>query len=302
MKMNLRKLFLVGLLCLGLIVSANTISAQRKMMQIKGSDTLVNLAQILAEEYMAKNPRNPIAVLGGGSGTGIAALINGTCDIANHSRPMKEKEIKMAEDNGVTPHTFVIAVDGLSVIVNENNPVSQLTMDQIGAMFRGEIKNWKELGGPDKAVSLYGRQSNSGTFVFFQEHVLGKQNYSPHMKRMNGNAQIVEGVTADKFGIGYVGVGYVVDAQSNVKKGIKILKVSKDANSAAYSPLNKASVDSGDYPIARGLFQSTAGVPKGDVLDFIQFELSSEGQKIVEEEGFFPIGSRHQEENRKKLK
>lgn len=300
--MNLRKLFLVGLLCLGLIVSANTISAQRKMMQIKGSDTLVNLAQILAEEYMAKNPRNPIAVLGGGSGTGIAALINGTCDIANHSRPMKEKEIKMAEDNGVTPHTFVIAVDGLSVIVNENNPVSQLTMDQIGAMFRGEIKNWKELGGPDKAVSLYGRQSNSGTFVFFQEHVLGKQNYSPHMKRMNGNAQIVEGVTADKFGIGYVGVGYVVDAQSNVKKGIKILKVSKDANSAAYSPLNKASVDSGDYPIARGLFQSTAGVPKGDVLDFIQFELSSEGQKIVEEEGFFPIGSRHQEENRKKLK
>jgi phosphate transport system substrate-binding protein len=302
MKMNLRKLFLVGLLCLGLIVSANTISAQRKMMQIKGSDTLVNLAQILAEEYMAKNPRNPIAVLGGGSGTGIAALINGTCDIANHSRPMKEKEIKMAEDNGVTPHTFVIAVDGLSVIVNENNPVSQLTMDQIGAMFRGEIKNWKELGGPDKAVSLYGRQSNSGTFVFFQEHVLGKQNYSPHMKRMNGNAQIVEGVTADKFGIGYVGVGYVVDAQGNVKKGIKILKVSKDANSAAYSPLNKASVDSGDYPIARGLFQSTAGVPKGDVLDFIQFELSSEGQKIVEEEGFFPIGSRHQEENRKKLK
>lgn len=300
--MNLRKLFLVGLLCLGLIVSANTISAQRKMMQIKGSDTLVNLAQILAEEYMAKNPRNPIAVLGGGSGTGIAALINGTCDIANHSRPMKEKEIKMAEDNGVTPHTFVIAVDGLSVIVNENNPVSQLTMDQIGAMFRGEIKNWKELGGPDKAVSLYGRQSNSGTFVFFQEHVLGKQNYSPHMKRMNGNAQIVEGVTADKFGIGYVGVGYVVDAQGNVKKGIKILKVSKDANSAAYSPLNKASVDSGDYPIARGLFQSTAGVPKGDVLDFIQFELSSEGQKIVEEEGFFPIGSRHQEENRKKLK
>ena len=300
--MNLRKLFLVGLLCLGLIVSANTISAQRKMMQIKGSDTLVNLAQILAEEYMAKNPRNPIAILGGGSGTGIAALINGTCDIANHSRPMKEKEIKMAEDNGVTPHTFVIAVDGLSVIVNENNPVSQLTMDQIGAMFRGEIKNWKELGGPDKAVSLYGRQSNSGTFVFFQEHVLGKQNYSPHMKRMNGNAQIVEGVTTDKFGIGYVGVGYVADSRGNVKKGIKILMVSKDANSPAYSPLNKTSVDSGDYPIARGLFQSTAGVPKGDVLNFIQFELSPEGQKIVEKEGFFPIGSRYQEENRKKLK
>ncbi len=300
--MKLRKLFLVGFLCLGLIASTGTISAQRNMMQIKGSDTLVNLVQILAEAYMAKNPRSPIAVLGGGSGTGIAALINGTCDVANHSRPMKEKEVNMAKDNGVTPHTFVIAVDGLSVIVNENNPVSRLTMDQIGAMFRGEIKNWKDVGGPDKAVSLYGRQSNSGTYVFFQEHVLGNQNYSADMKRMNGNAQIVEGVTADKFGIGYVGVGYVVDAQGNVKKGIKILKVSRDASSAAYSPLDKAAVDSGDYPIARGLFQSTAGVPKGAVLDFIKFELSPEGQKIVEEEGFFPIGAGQMAENTKKLK
>jgi phosphate transport system substrate-binding protein len=302
MKMNLRKLFLVGLLCLGLVASANTISAQRKMMQIKGSDTLVNLVQILSEAYMAKNPRSPIAVLGGGSGTGIAALINGTCDIANHSRPMKEKEINMAKDNGVAPHTFVIAVDGLSVIVNESNTVSKLTMDQIGAMFRGEIKNWKEIGGPDKAISLYGRQSNSGTFVFFQEHVLGKQNYSADMKRMNGNAQIVEGVTADKFGIGYVGVGYVADSQGNVKKGIKILKVSKDANSDAFSPLNKAAVDSGDYPIARGLFQTTAGVPKDAVLDFIKFELSTEGQKIVAKEGFFPIGSSQMAENATKLK
>jgi phosphate transport system substrate-binding protein len=300
--MNLRKLILVGLLCFGLIASANTISAQRNMMQIKGSDTLVNLVQILAESYMAKNPRSPIAVLGGGSGTGIAALINGTCDIANHSRPIVEKEIQMAKDNGVTPHTFVIAVDGLSVIVNEDNPVSQLTMDQIGAMFRGEIKNWKEVGGPDKVVSLYGRQSNSGTYGFFQEHVLGNQNYSAHMKQMNGNAQIVEGVTADKVGIGYVGVGYVADAQGNVKKGIKILEVSKDANSAAYSPLNKAAVDSGDYPIARGLLQSTAGTPKGAVLDFLKFELSPEGQKIVEKEGFFPIGAGQIAENVKRLK
>ena len=300
--MNFRKLILVGFLSLGLIVPATSVSAQRKMMQIKGSDTLVNLVQILSEAYMAKNPRNPIAVLGGGSGTGIAALINGTCDVANHSRPMKEKEIQMAKDNGVTPHTFVIAVDGLSVIVNESNAVSRLTMDQIGAMFRGEIKNWKEVGGPDKTISLYGRQSNSGTFVFFQEHVLGKQNYSANMKRMNGNAQIVEGVTADKFGIGYVGVGYVADAQGNVRKGIKIMKVAKNANSPAYSPLNKAAVNSGDYPIARGLFQSTAGVPKGAVLDFVKFELSPEGQKIVEKEGFFPIGADQMAENEKKLK
>ena len=300
--MKSRKLYIAGLLCVGLMASVLTISAQRNMMQIKGSDTLVNLVQILSEEHMAKNPRSPIAVLGGGSGTGIAALINGTCDIANHSRPMKEKEIEMAKERGVVPRTFVIAVDGLSVIVNGNNTVSRLTMDQIGAMFRGEIKNWKEVGGTDSTISLYGRQSNSGTYGFFQEHVLGNQNYSPHMKQMNGNAQIVEGVTADKLGIGYVGVGYVVDAQGNVKKGIKILSVSSDTSSAAFSPLDKAAVDSGDYPIARGLLQSTAGVPTGAVLEFIRFELSPEGQKIVEREGFFPVGAAQMAENEKNMK
>jgi phosphate transport system substrate-binding protein len=300
--MNFKKSLLVGLICSGLVLSGGTLQAQRKMTQIKGSDTLINLVQILAEAYMAKNPRSPIAVLGGGSGTGIAALINGTCDIANHSRPMKDKEVQMAKDKGITPHVFIIAVDGLSVILNENNPISKLTMDQIGAIYRGEIKNWREVGGPNRAISLYGRQSNSGTYVFFQEHVLKKQNYSADMMRMNGNAQIVEGVTQDRYGIGYVGVGYVVDAQGNVKKGIKILNVSKDGNSKAYSPLNKAAVDSGDYPIARSLFQSTAGVPSGAVLDFIKFEISPEGQKIVEREGFFPIGSSHQVENKKNLK
>jgi phosphate transport system substrate-binding protein len=300
--MNTKKLVLVGFLVFGLIFLNGSLFAQKKMLQVKGSDTMVNLVQILAEDFIAKNPDKPIAVLGGGSGTGIAALINGTCDIANHSRPMKDKEITMAIDNGVTPYTFVIAVDGLSVIVNESNPLSKLTMDQIGAMFRGEITNWKEIGGTDKPLSLYGRQSNSGTFVFFQEHVLKNQNYSQDMKQMNGNAQIVLGVTADKEGIGYVGVGYVVDKSGNPRKGIKILKVSKDASADAFSPLNKAAVDSGDYPIARPLFQTTAGTPKGIVLDFLKFEMSPEGQKIVEEEGFFPIGASLLAENKKKIK
>ena len=300
--MNSIKHFLVGCLAIGFIFLSGSLFAQKKMIQIKGSDTLVNLVQILAEAYMEKNPDKPIAVLGGGSGTGIAALINGTCDIANHSRPMKDKEFTMAKDNGVMPHKFIIAVDGLSVIVNANIPVSKLTMDQIGAMFRGEITNWKEVGDPDKPISLYGRQSNSGTFVFFQEHVLKKQNYSQDMKRMNGNAQIVEGVMADKEGIGYVGVGYVVDMSGNPRKGIKILKVSKDAGIAAISPLNKAAVNSGDYPIARPLFQTTAGTPKGTVLDFLMFEMSPEGQMIVEAEGFFPIGASVLAENKKNLK
>lgn len=301
--MNLRRLFLIGCISLGLIFSGGDLFAQKKMTQIKGSDTMVNLVQILAEAYMEMHPGTPIAVLGGGSGTGIAALINGTCDIANHSRPMKEKEIKMAVDKGVKPYRFIIAVDGLSVIVNESNPIVKMTMDQIGAIYRGEIKNWKKVGGSDKPISLYGRQSNSGTYVFFQEHVLGKQNYSPHMKRMNGNAQIVEAVIQDKNGIGYVGVGYVIDTRSGKeRKGIKILNVSKDAGSPAYSPLDKVAVDEGKYPIARPLFQSISDTPQRVVLDFIKFEIGEEGQKIVEKEGFFTIGSRYQEENKKNLK
>lgn len=299
--MKTTQFVLIGCLVFGLIFLPGSLFAQKKMIQVKGSDTMVNLVQILAEDFMAKNPDKPIAVLGGGSGTGIAALINGTCDLANHSRPMKDKEITMAKDNGVNPRTFVIGVDGLSVIVNENNPLSKLTMDQIGAIFRGEIQNWKEVGGPDKPVSLYGRQSNSGTFVFFQEHVLKNQNYSADMKHMNGNAQIVEGVTADKEGIGYVGVGYVIDKEGNLRKGIKILNVSKDPGAAAFSPLNKAAVDSGDYPIARPLFQTTAGIPEGTVLDFVKFEISPEGQKIVEAEGFFPISAAQLAENQKNL-
>lgn len=301
--MNFRKLLLTSIVCSVLVFTGSSTLARQKMIQIKGSDTLVNLVQILAEAYMEKHPETPIAVLGGGSGTGIAALINGTCDIANHSRPLKDKEINLAWEKGVKPCCFIIAVDGVSIIVNESNPIEKLAIEQLGAIYRGEITSWKEVGGPDKQISLYGRQSNSGTYVFFQEHVLGKQNYSPHMKQMNGNAQIVEGVIQDESGIGYVGVGYVIDSKSRkVRKGIKILNVSKDADSPAYSPLDKTAVDEGKYPIARPLFQSTNGKPKGAILDFIKFETGPGGQKIVEKEGFFPIGSSHQDENKKNLK
>ena len=298
--MKLKKA-LIGFLCLGFLTAGGTIFGQ-KMIQIKGSDTLVNLVQILAEEFMAKNPGSPIAVLGGGSGTGIAALINNTCDIADHSRPMKDKEYQQAKDRGVVTRTFIIAIDGLSVIVNPGNSISELGMDQIGAIYRGEITNWSDVGGPNQAISLYGRQSNSGTYVFFQEHVLGNQDYSADMKRMNGNAQIVEGVMADKAGIGYVGVGYVVDQKSGkVRPGIKVLNVSKKAGGKSFSPLNKAAVDSGDYPVARPLFQTSNGIPKGAVKAFLEFELSPEGQKIVEKEGFFPIGAGIQAENKKNM-
>jgi phosphate transport system substrate-binding protein len=301
--MNFRRLLLVSLVSVGIILAGSFSMAKQKMIQVKGSDTLVNLVQVLAEAYMQQNPKTPIAVLGGGSGTGIAALINGTCEIADHSRPWKEKEFNLAEKNGVEPRRFIIALDGLSVVINGSNPIRDLTMDQIGAIYRGQITNWKEVGGPDKPISLYGRQSNSGTYVFFQEHVLGNKNYSQDMKRMNGNAQIVEGVIQDKAAIGYVGVGYVYDQKSGtVRKGLKVLNVAKDGNSSAYSPLDKAAVDNGKYPVARPLFQSTNGKPTGAILDFIRFETGPEGQKIVKKEGFFTIGSSHVAENNKNLK
>jgi phosphate transport system substrate-binding protein len=261
-----------------------------KMIQIKGSDTMVNLVQILAEEYMGKTPGAAIAVLGGGSGTGITGLINQTCDIADHSREWKQKEIDQAWEKGVNPRFFVVAVDGLSIVVNAKNPLEQLTMAQVGALYRGEIKNWKAVGGSSLAVSLYGRQSNSGTYVFMQEFVLGNKNYSADMKEMNGNAQIIEGILQDEGAVGYVGVGYLYDENHQIRKGLKVLKISKETSGAGYLPTDKAAVDSGAYPISRPLFMATNGKPKGDVAQFLNWIVGPEGQSIVEREGFFTIG------------
>lgn len=297
----IKKALLIGSLCLGMLGFAGGLIAQRKTIQIKGSDTLVNLVQILAEEYMAKNPGAALAVLGGGSGTGITAIINRTCDIANHSRDWKQKELDLAKEKGITPRFFIIAVDGLSIIVNEKNPVEKLTISELRAIYRGEVENWKAVGGPEKTISLYGRQSNSGTYVFMQEHVLGKKNYSTDMKEMNGNAQIIEGVIQDEGAVGYVGVGYLFDRDGKVRKGLKVVNIAKDATARAFSPLDKAAVDSGDYPVARPLYQATSGKPSAAVADFIRFETSDEGQKIVAREGFFTIGAKHKEQNGKNL-
>ena len=298
----MKKIFTTALVLTGLLFGlGGVVLAQRgKMIQIKGSDTLVNLVQILAEQYMEKNPGAALAVLGGGSSTGIAGLTNGTCDIANHSREWKQKEIDLAWEKGVKPRFFVVAVDGVSIVVNEKNSLDKLTMAEVGALYRGEIKNWKAVGGPDRAVSLYGRQSNSGTYGFMQEHVLGNKNFSTDVKEMNGNAQSIEGILQDEGGIGYVGVGYLFDESGNVRKGIKVLKISNGG--AAFSPLDKAAVDSGDYPVSRPLYQATKGKPSAAAAEFIQFEISDEGQKIVEREGFFPISAAHRAANEKNLR
>lgn len=282
-------------LTVGLLSFALTNVFGQKMIQIKGSDTLINLVQRLAESYMEERPDKLIAVTGGGSGTGIAALINGKCDIADASRLMKEKEDIRAKDRGINPKRIVIALDGLSIITNFNNPLNKLTIDQVGKIFRGEVVNWKELGGADIPITLYGRQSNSGTYEFLKTEVL-KGDYSSRMRRMNGNAQIVESIKQDLSGIGYVGVGYI-----KAEKDLTVVSIADRSGGEYCSPLNQNDVKSGKYPITRPLNQYINGTPQDEILDFIIFELSEKGQKIVEEEGFFPIPDEYRNFNSKVL-
>ena len=270
----------------------------QNVIQIKGSDSEVNLVQRLAEAFMKKNPGVNISVTGGGSGTGIAALINKTTDIANSSRDLSPIEEEGAKKAGVTPFRVVFATDGISAIVHPDNPVKKLTLEQLGKIFKGDITNWKDVGGKDGKISLYGRQSNSGTFVFFREFVV-KADYSPHKKAMNGNAQIVEALKTDKNAIGYVAVGYVVNEKGDVMPGIKILDIAKDGASEAFTPTVMDNVMTGKYPISRPLNQYLNGKPIGKLLDFIRFQISEEGQEIVRKQGFFPVQKNWMEFNRK---
>jgi phosphate transport system substrate-binding protein len=298
----MKKIIVIVMATLALLSSILPAAPAKKMIQVKGSDTMVNLVQILAEEYMGKTPGAAIAVLGGGSGTGITGLINQTCDIANHSREWKPKEIDQAWEKGVTPRFFIIAVDGLSIVVNEKNPIERLTMAQVGALYRGEIKGWRTLGPYDKPVSLYGRQSNSGTYTFMQEFVLGNKNFSADTKEMNGNAQIIESILQDEGAVGYVGVGYLYDQTGKIRKGLKVLNISKTPDGEAYTPTDKAAIDSGKYPISRPLFQATNGKPNVEIARFLAWEMGPEGQAIVEREGFFAISPGHKTQNDKNLK
>lgn len=263
----------------------------KDVMQIKGSDTLVNVVQRLAEVYMEKNPGEHIAVTGGGSGTGIAAIMNGTCDIANASRDINAKEIIAAGKKGLNPVRIVVGLDCVTVVVSGSNKVDMLTVEQLGAIFRGEITNWKELGGDDMPITLYGRQSNSGTYAFFMEDVL-RGDYSEKMNQMNGNSQIVEAIKADKTGIGYVGLGHARSSE-----GLKAVKVAKKEGGKYIDPLGAEAISGGQYPILRTLNQYTNGKPFGKVRDFVAFELSPEGQKIMEEAGFIPVPKEYAEYN-----
>jgi len=285
---------LIGI-CLILILIP-TLALSATLIQVKGSDTEVNVVQLLAEVFMKKNPNYSIAVTGGGSGVGIAAIINKTTDLANASRPMKDSEIAQAKANKVNPVGAIFAVDGLSLIINPKNSVKALTIDQIGQIFRGELINWKQAGGADIPITLYGRQPNSGTFVFFREAVV-RGDYSNKMNQMNGNAQILEAIKKDPGGIGYVGIGYVVDDSGKVVSGIHVCDVAKDSRSKPFSPLKLENILNGAYPLTRPLYQYFDANNRAKVEAFIKFELSPEGLAIIQKEGFYPLTDQWKKHN-----
>jgi len=241
---------------------------------IRGSDIEVNLVLRMAETYMDNDPDLSIAVTGGGSGTGIASLINKRTDIANASRAFTEEELRLASERGVDVRPIIFAVDALCFIANENLPVEELTLQQVREVYTGKTANWKDLGGNDAAISLYGRQGNSGTFLYIQKNIL-KDDYSLKMKQMNGNSQIIEGVRNDQAGIGYVGIGYVVNEKGELMKGIKVLSIQAAGQDAAVSPVYRENISNGSYKVVRPLYQYIDGKPEGKLLDFLQYELGS---------------------------
>ena len=248
---------------------------------VKGSDTMVVLGQRWAEEYMKAHPTTTIQVTGGGSGTGISALINGTTDVCEASRAMKDAEKKqLADKAGAPPVEITVAKDGLSVYVNDTNPLTELTMDQLKQIFTGKVENWKQVGGPDAKIIPYSRENSSGTYVFFKEHVLQNADYTPRAQAMPGTAAVVNAVVKEKFGIGYGGAAYA--------KGIKVLKVKKDAGSVAIAPEDKTIKD-GTYPLSRPLFFYVRSKPSAEIKAFTDWVLAPEGQGIVTKVGYFPI-------------
>jgi phosphate transport system substrate-binding protein len=247
---------------------------------VKGSDTMVILAQRWAELYMKKNAGKKVQVTGGGSGIGIAALVNGTTDIANASRKIKQDESAKVRDRfNVLPAETAMARDGVTLYVNEGNPVAQLTTAQLHDIFVGDVTNWKDVGGPDAPIVLYSRENSSGTYVFFKENVLKNDDYAASAQTLPGTAAVVNAVAKEKNGIGYGGAAYA--------KGVKELKV-VGADGQGYAPTAE-NVKAGRYPLSRALFMYTRGKPAGEAKEFMDFCLSPEGQAIVTQVGYFPV-------------
>jgi len=281
-----------AILCLLVLLVISGCSRQNQQanaIQIKGSDTMVNLGQAWAEAFMQTNPMVSVAVTGGGSGTGIAALLSKTCDIAELSRELKPEEIKMAQERGFQPRQITVALDGLAVVVHPANPLSQLTMDQLAAIFSGSVRNWKEVGGSDLPIVILSREVNSGTHVYFKEHVLRRSRkdsqveFAANALMLPSSQAIADEVAQNPGAVGYFGMGYISAME-------KALAIAMDANSP-YVQSTIENVINNAYPISRPLLMVTRGQPQGLVARFIDFVLSAAGQKIVAQIDFVPVKS-----------
>jgi phosphate transport system substrate-binding protein len=265
-----------------LVSAAVAVSAfAAKPVTVKGSDTMVIMNAKLAEAFMNKNPGAQIQVTGGGSGVGLAALINGTTDIAASSRPIKTSEIDKLKARFATRGVGIpIARDGLAVYINSVNPVQELSLQQLMDIYTGRLTNWKQAGGKDAPIILYSRENSSGTYTYFKDNVLKGKDYSPRAQTLQGTAAVVNAVSKDPNGIGYGGAAYA--------KGVKFVKVKKDDKSQAFTP-SLETVRSGEYPISRYLFLYLRANPSGDAKKFIDWSLTPEGQDIVTKVGYFPV-------------
>jgi phosphate transport system substrate-binding protein len=248
---------------------------------IKGSDTMVILGQRWAETYMAENPGKTIQVTGGGSGSGIAALINGGTDICEASRPMKDKEKEQARArHGKDVVEIPVALDGVAVYVNQSCPVQVISRPQLKAIYTGRMVNWRDLGGGDGKIVPYSRENNSGTYVFFKEHVLDNEDFARDVQTLPGTAAVVNAISKDPSSIGYGGIAYA--------SGIRALPVRSAESSPPVQP-SLATVQSGEYPLSRDLYFYTVGEPQNAVKAFISWVLGAEGQKVCESVGYYPL-------------
>ncbi len=273
-----------SLIAMGLVVSMmlpSVMSAQKVVCKVKGSDTCLPLSQKFAEVYGNKNPGSGISVIGGGSGVGISALLSGTTDIAQASRKMKIDEKMKIQESGKSLKEVVMAYDALSVIVNPSNPVSKLTREQMEGIFTGKITNWKQVGGQDLKIIVYSRETSSGTYEFFKEVVLKKKNFASNALLMAATGAVVQSVSQTKGAIGYVGLAYL-------EKDIKPIHVSFDQGKNYVIPTVE-NAKTKKYPITRPLYYYYISSKEAAFKPFINFILSSEGQKIVLAEGYVPI-------------
>ncbi len=256
--------------------------AQAGKITAKGSDTLVTLAQKWAETYMKKNADTRIEVTGGGSGIGFAALQEQTTDLANASRPIKPKEVAACiKAFKKRPTEYKVALDGLSVYVHKDNKLEEITMEQLSLIFTGKLTNWKELGGPDMAITVYSRENSSGTYEFFKEKVLGGKDFVSSAQTLQGTAQVVQAVSKEPKGIGYGGAAY--------SEGTKSLKIKKDASAPGIPP-NEESILNHTYPIWRFLYiYVNPELDKGEVAAYLKWIRSDEGQSVVKDIGYFPL-------------